>query len=121
MILRLPYFSDPLAKLERRSLVSPRSDHGLHDVTFVINGTLEEQSLPLIFRKTSFRCHPHWKNPCLYVRQCLRISAANIGQAVPLEPGGFVTDVDSLLRKEILDRATAESGRTSRYQPSDAR
>jgi hypothetical protein len=55
-ILRLPYFSDPLAKLERRSLVSPRSDHGLHDVTFVINGTLEEQSSPLIFRKTSFRC-----------------------------------------------------------------
>ena len=60
MILRLPYFSDPLAKLERRSLVSPRSDHGLHDVTFVINGTLEEQSLPLIFRKTSFRYQPDW-------------------------------------------------------------
>jgi len=114
MILRLPYFSDSLAKLERRSLVSPRSDHGLHDViTFVINGTLEERSLPLIFRKASFRCHPHWKNPCLYVRQCLRISSANIGQAVPLELGGFVTDFDSLLRKEILDRATTDSGRTT--------
>jgi hypothetical protein len=96
MILRLPYFSDSLAKLERRSLVSPRSDHGLHDVTFVINGTLEERSLPLIFRKASFRCHPHWKNPCLYVRQCLRISSANIGQAVPLELVALHSDYDSL-------------------------
>ena len=106
MILRLPYFSDPLAKLERRSLVSPRSDHGLHDVTFVINGTLEEQSSPLIFRKTSSGA-PSLEEP---VPLCEAMLTDLSGEH---RPGGFVTDVDSLLRKEILDRATTDSGRTT--------
>ena len=50
---------DPLEKLQRRSLVSLRSDHRLQNLAFMVDGAPEIAELAVDLTKTSSKCQRH--------------------------------------------------------------